>query len=305
MNSLNQELESLWDYFTGAELWLTLGRAGLKIVLILILASVIIKVGKNMVDRIFRNRMKGPLKISERRESTINKLIQNVLSYVVYFTAIVMILDTMTIPIASLLAGAGVVGLAIGFGAQSLVQDVISGFFIIFEDQFGIGDYVLCSEVEGTVLEIGLRTTKIQAWTGELNVIPNGKIDQVTNYSTYNGLAVVDVNVPYESDFVKAEQVIENMASSLQEKYEEIVSIPEVIGVQSLEDSYYVIRVIAETLPVYQWAGARVIRQEIKDNLYSEGIEIPSPRLVMYSRNEEPNGFEIGDHARRTERGNE
>src|SRR5699024_6824809 len=259
-------------------LWLTLGRAGLKIVLILILASVIIKVGKNMVDRIFRNRMKGPLKISERRESTINKLIQNVLSYVVYFTAIVMILDTMTIPIASLLAGAGVVGLAIGFGAQSLVQDMISGFFISFEDQFGIGDYVLCSEVEGTVLEIGLRTTKIQAWTGELNVIPNGKIDQVTNYSTYNGLEVVDVNVPYESDFVKAEQVIENMASSLQEKYEEIVSIPEVIGVQSLEDSYYVIRVIAETLPVYQWAGARVIRQEIKDNLYSEGIAIPSPQ---------------------------
>src|SRR5699024_8154114 len=117
--------------------------------------------------------------LSERRESTINKLIQNILSYVVYFTAIVMILDTMTIPIASLLAGAGVVGLAIGFGAQSLVQDVISGFFIIFEDQFGIGDYVLCSGVEGTVLEIGLRTTKIQAWTGELNVIPNGKIDQV------------------------------------------------------------------------------------------------------------------------------
>src|SRR5699024_9678937 len=83
------------------------------------------------------------------------------------------------------------------------------------------------------------------------------------------------------------------------------VSTPEVIGVQSLEDSYYVIRVIAETLPVYQWAGARVIRQEIKDNLYAEGIEIPSPRLMMYSRNEEPSGVEIGDHKRQAKRSSE
>src|SRR5699024_5251174 len=101
---------------------------------------------------------------------------------------------TLGLPIGSLLAGAGVAGLAIGFGAQNLVRDVISGFFIVFEDQFSIGDYVEVSGAEGTVEEIGLRTTKVQSWTGEQNVIPNGNITQVINYSIHNGLAIVDIN---------------------------------------------------------------------------------------------------------------
>lgn len=293
MDNLNKEVVSLWDYLIGPDFWIMMGKGGLKIIAILILSSFIIRLGRNMAEHIFQGKGKGPLKITQRRESTIKKLIQNIISYVVYFTALIMILGVFNIPVASLLAGAGVLGLAVGFGAQSLVKDVISGFFIIFEDQFGIGDYVLTSGVEGTVEEIGLRTTKIQAWTGELNVIPNGKIDQVTNYSVYNGLAVVDINVPYESDFVEAERIIEKVAKSLPDKYEEIVSVPSVIGVQTLELSHYVIRVIAETLPVYQWAGARVIRQEMKDGLFSAGIEVPSPRLVMYSRNEEPTSMEM------------
>src|SRR5699024_3469987 len=144
---------------------------------------------------------------------------------------------------------------------------------IVFEDQFSVGDYVTVAGVEGTVEEIGLRTTKILSWTGELNVVPNGNITQVTNYSVHNGLAVVDVNIPYESDVEKAELIIEQIAT-----------VPEIIGVQSLETSHFVIRVIAETLPVYQWAGARIIRKEIKQGLYREDIDIPSPRIVVYSR---------------------
>lgn len=293
MEKVQTELLNLWHYIIGPEFWLMMFKGGFKIAFIIILSSFIIKIGRNMTEHIFHGTSKGPLKITQRRESTIKKLIQNIMSYVVYFTALIMILGVFNIPVASLLAGAGVLGLAVGFGAQSLVKDVISGFFIIFEDQFGIGDYVLASGVEGTVEEIGLRTTKIQAWTGELNVVPNGNIDQVTNYSAYNGLAVVDINIPYENDFGEAEQVISRVAKSLPDKYEEIVSVPNVIGVETLELSHYVIRVIAETLPVYQWAGARVIRQEMKDGLFNAGIEIPSPRLVMYSRNEEPNSLEI------------
>lgn len=299
MGKLQTELLKLWEYIIGPEFWIAIGKGGFKIIFILVMASLIIKLGRNMTERIFHTSGKGPLKITQRRESTIKKLIQNIISYVVYFTALIMVLGVFDIPVASLLAGAGVLGLAVGFGAQSLVKDVISGFFIIFEDQFGIGDYVLASGVEGTVEEIGLRTTKIQAWTGELNVVPNGKIDQVTNYSVYNGLAVVDINVPYESNFVEAERVIEEIAKGLPDKYEEIVSVPNVIGVQTLELSHYVIRVIAETLPVYQWAGARVIRQEMKDGLFSAGIEVPSPRLVMYSRNEEPNSLEMNPRSSR------
>src|SRR5690625_2734204 len=111
-----------------------------------------------------------------------------------------MILESLNIKISALLAGAGIAGLAIGFGAQSLVKDIISGFFIIFENQFSVDDYVVVADAEGTVEEIGLRTTKIRSWTGEENVIPNGNITQVINYSVHNGLSVVDVNIPYETD---------------------------------------------------------------------------------------------------------
>ncbi len=291
---VSEQVSNLWSFFTDIKLWITLGNGALKIIVIMVLAALIIKIGKTIVDKVFVNRRHGPFRVSERREVTLKKLIQSVLSYIVYFTAFIMVLDILTIEVAPLLAGAGVAGLAIGFGAQSLVKDVISGFFIIFEDQFSVGDYIATSKVEGTVEEIGLRTTKIKSWTGELNVIPNGNITQVTNYSIYNGLAVVDVNVPYESDIAEAEKIIEAVAKELPDKYEEIISPPRVIGVQTLELSHYVIRIIAETPPVYQWAGARMIRKEMQEELYKAGIEIPAPRLVMYSRNEKPNEMEMG-----------
>lgn len=288
-----KSIEKLWGYLTGPELWESVIHGSLRILLIIILAGVIIRIGKNIIERMFRGRKKNPLRISARREETVKRLIQNALTYVVYFTALVMILGVFSIEIGPLLAGAGIAGLAIGFGAQSLVKDIITGFFIIFEDQFSVGDYVIASGVEGTVEEIGLRTTKIQAYTGELNIIPNGNIEQVINYSIYNGLAIVDINIPYENDYNEAEKVIERVCRELPNKYEEIIDTPEIIGVQTLELSHYVIRIIAESPPVYQWAAARMIRKEMKDQLYTAGIEIPSPRLVMYSRNEEPNGLEM------------
>ncbi|HLR68766.1 mechanosensitive ion channel family protein [Virgibacillus alimentarius] len=293
MGAVNNQFMKLWDYITGPELWATLSKGFIKIVIIIILAKLVIKIGKKITEQIFQSKQRGPIRITARREATLKKLIQNMISYIIYFMALVMILDTLTIKIGPLLAGAGVAGLAIGFGAQNLVRDIISGFFIIFEDQFSVGDYVFTSGVEGTVEEIGLRTTKIQSWTGEQNVIPNGSITQVTNYSIHNGLAVVDINIPYESDIETAEKVIERVVGELPDKYEEIVTIPEILGVQTLELSHYVIRVVAETLPVYQWAGARMIRKEVKEALYNEGIEIPSPRLVMYSRNENATGLEM------------
>lgn len=283
------------EYFTEPELWITLGGALLKILLIILLANIVIRLGKGIIKRVFSEKKRSALKITERREHTLNKLMQSVLTYVVYFIAFIMILETLSLPVTSVLAGAGVAGIAVGFGAQNLVKDIITGFFIIFEDQFSVGDYIIASGAEGTVEEIGLRTTKIKSWTGELNVIPNGNIEQVTNYSTYNGLAVVDINIPYENDIELAEGIIEKIIATIPEKYEEIVSTPVIHGVQTLETSHYVIRVIAETFPVYQWSGARAIRKEVKEHLYKEGIDIPSPRVVMYSRNEHPTALEINE----------
>ena len=114
----------------------------IKIVFIILLSIIVVKVGKSVISRIFKVKLKGPLRHTERRETTLVKLLQNTLSYVVYFSAILAILSEFTIDVKGILAGAGVLGLAVGFGAQSLVKDIITGFFIIFEDQFSVGDYV-------------------------------------------------------------------------------------------------------------------------------------------------------------------
>ncbi|CDO04840.1 mechanosensitive ion channel protein MscS [Oceanobacillus picturae] len=279
--------EDTWDYLKGPDLWLLIGERVFKVILIIVLALIVVRVTRKVVDRLFKKREKGPIRITERRENTLKKLIKNVVAYIVYFVAIIMILDNVFgFQVGALLAGAGVAGLAIGFGAQNLVRDIISGFFIIFEDQFSVGDYVGVAGIEGTVEEIGLRTTKVLSWTGELNVLPNGNVTQVINYSVHNGLSIVDVNIPYESNVNDAENAINNIVATLPDKYDFIVGVPEIIGVQNLDVSHFTIRIIADTLPGFQWAGERNIRKEIQNQLYNAGIEIPAPRIVMYSGND-------------------
>ncbi|WP_404456871.1 mechanosensitive ion channel family protein [Oceanobacillus kapialis] len=285
--NIEERLQNSWEYLTGPGLWITIGEGVLRIVLIIILALIIVRVTRNLVDRLFKRRESGPIRITERRENTLKKLIKNVVAYIVYFIAIIMVLDNVLgFNVGALLAGAGVAGLAIGFGAQNLVRDIISGFFIIFEDQFSVGDYVGVAGIEGTVEEIGLRTTKVLSWTGELHVLPNGNVTQVINYSVHNGLSIVDVNIPYESNVNDAEKAINEIVATLPDKYDFIVGVPEIIGVQNLDVSHFSIRVIADTLPGFQWAGERNIRKELQDKLYKEGIEIPAPRIVMYSGDE-------------------
>ncbi|SDJ56228.1 small conductance mechanosensitive channel [Salimicrobium halophilum] len=285
------------DAVLGPELWSQIGLVAFKIFFILILAGVIIKVGNKVIDRFYSRRVKGPFRISERRETTLTKLTKNTLTYIVYFTAFVMILEAFDINIGALLAGAGIAGLAIGFGAQNLVRDIISGFFIIFEDQFSVGDFIGTAGVEGFVIEIGLRTSKVKSWGGEIHIIPNGNITQVTNYSVDNSAAIVDVSVAYESDIEKAEQVILELLKELEERYEEIVAPPELLGIVSLGASDISMRIFAETLPMEHWNIGRVIRKEVKLRLDQEGIEIPFPRIVMYSR-EEAGGAENGEGIR-------
>lgn len=154
-------MERYWEKLTSDKLWENVIDTSIEIVLILLASWIAVRMGKKLIKKLFLIRMRSPLNHSERRQRTISRLLQSVISYVVYFSAIIAILSSLNIKVAGLLAGAGIVGLAIGFGAQSLVKDVITGFFIIFEDQFGVGDYIKINGAEGTVVEIGLRTTKI------------------------------------------------------------------------------------------------------------------------------------------------
>ncbi|TDL79311.1 mechanosensitive ion channel family protein [Peribacillus frigoritolerans] len=269
------------------DLWLDFGLGLLKIIGIMILATILIRVGNVVIGKIFMLRTKSPLRISERRENTLVKLLDNVLTYLVYFVALLMILETLSFDVKALLAGAGIVGLAVGFGAQNLVRDIITGFFIIFEDQFSVGDMIRVGQFEGTVEEIGLRTTKIKSWTGEINILPNGNITEVTNFSVNNSVAFVDVSIAYEGDIPKAERVIEDLLLELPDKYEEMVAPPELLGVQNLGPSEVVLRVVSEVLPMKHFHISRVLRKEIKMRLDEHGIEIPFPRMVMYTRQDE------------------
>jgi small conductance mechanosensitive channel len=277
----------IYDYITNGDLWITLGQGLLRIVLIMIVSTVLIRVGKLAISKVFLFRGKAPIRISERRENTLSKLLENILTYVVYFITIIMILEALSINVGALLAGAGIVGLAVGFGAQSLVKDIITGFFIIFEDQFSVGDHIRVANFEGTVEEIGLRTTKIKNWTGELHILPNGSINEVTNFSIHNSMAVVDVSISFETDIPEAERVIRELLAEIPDKYEDIVNPPELLGIQNLGASEVILRVVCEVEPMRHFHIARMLRKDIKIRLDEHGIEIPYPRMIMYNRKEE------------------
>ncbi|MFT9598744.1 mechanosensitive ion channel family protein [Mesobacillus sp.] len=276
------------------DLWFAIGESVLKIIAILVITGLFIRIGKIAIRNFFKVRTRGPLRITERREATLMKLLENVLTYVVYFIAIMSILAAMAIDVKAMLAGAGIVGLAVGFGAQSLVKDIITGFFIIFEDQFSVGDYVRIGQFEGTVEEIGLRTTKIKSFTGEINILPNGSIVEVTNFSLYNSVAVLDIGIAYEGDIEYAEKVLQEYLDTTTEKYPELVKTPELLGVQQFGASEVVMRIVAETLPMKHWYIGRQLRKDIKLLLDQHGIEIPFPRMVMYSRQEGGEQKEFG-----------
>lgn len=268
-------------------MWLNVGFVFVKVILIVIAAFIVVKVAKALIRKTFSVRIKGPLKYNERRQQTMSKLLENVVAYVVYFMAIIAVLSAFTIDITGLIAGAGVLGLAIGFGAQNLVRDVITGFFIIFEDQFSVGDYVRIGQAEGTVEEIGLRTTKVKGFTGELFIFPNGNVTDVVNFSIHNSIAVVDINISYESDMAKVEQLIQEFLEDIQDKYEQIIKPPELLGVQNLTTTEVVMRIIAETLPMQHFAVSRGLRRDLKEYLDKQGVEIPYPRMVMVQRSPE------------------
>ena len=289
MSPIEKMTNGMIDKISNEETWITIGEGIFKVIAILIVTSILIRIGKLAIRNIFKVRTPSRLRISERREATLLKLLENMLTYVAFFVAAIMILSVLTIDVKALLAGAGIVGLAVGFGAQSLVKDIITGFFIIFEDQFSVGDYIRIDQFEGTVEEIGLRTTKIKNWTGEVHILPNGSIMQVTNFSLNNSVAFVDVSIAYEGDIVKVEQVLQELFEKLPEKYEDMVKPPEILGIQNMAAADVMLRVVSETLPMRHFYIARQLRKEIKLCLDEHGIEIPFPRLVMYTRNEQDN----------------
>lgn len=254
----------------------TLGTKVLKIIGILVGAKLAINFGQLVVKQAFDKH-----ETTGRRAQTLEILLHSAITYLVFFMACLMILQVFNVNTSAILASAGILGLAIGFGAQSLVKDVISGFFILFEDQFSVGDYVQIDAVEGTVEEIGLRTCKIRQWTGELNIIPNGGITRVTNYNRGPMLAVITVALAYEEDIDTAIKVLNEECERAYREVEAIIDVPKVLGVNELGLSSVNILIVAPSLPEGHWAVGRELRKRFKCALDRAGIEIPYPKQVI------------------------
>ncbi|NOJ71921.1 mechanosensitive ion channel family protein [Paenibacillus alvei] len=283
--------QGIWNWLTDMATWEMLFVKCIKIVLIILVTRIVIRIVHRMINHAIVKQEKSRINGNPRRLVTVGKLLKNMTSLAMNFIMILVVLSEFNVNLAPLLAGAGVVGLAIGFGAQSLVKDVMTGFFIILEDHFAVGDVIQVGSFQGTVEMIGLRSTRIHSWTGEVHVIPNGSITEVTNYSLNNSIAVVDVSIAYEENVDKAIQVMNQTLEGLPERNENVVKTPQVLGVQTLGPSEVTIRVIAECRPFTQSGVVREINAEMKRALEQEGIEIPYPRLVTYQRTEQGGSY--------------
>jgi len=251
-----------------------------RIVLIIVLAKVVLKVSAGVINNIFL-RQEASQRMDTRKAKTLSALLKSVLRYVVYFLMGISIIDALGAPTSSIIASAGIVGLAVGFGAQHLVRDMLTGFFILFEDQFGVGDYIETFGVAGTVEEVGLRVTKLRDFSGVLHIVPNGAIDKVTNHNRGPLRALVDVRVSYEEDATKVRLLIEEVLAQAAREVPEIVEGPSLLGMAEFTESAIVFRIIARAKSLEQWGVERELRRRIKEMFDREGVKTPYPRRIM------------------------
>ncbi|WP_337844794.1 mechanosensitive ion channel family protein [Thermus sp.] len=219
------------------------------------------------------------------RRKTLRAVAESSLKGVVLVVGGLFLLSNLGLNITALLAGAGVAGLALSFAAQKLIQDFINGFFILLEDQYGVGDIVQINGVGGQVERFNLRLTVLRDLEGRVHLIPNSQVQQVTVLTQEWSRAVVDVGVAYKEDLDRVLGVFRDEVERFHqdpEWQEAFTGAPEVLGVQNLADSAVVIRVLFSTKPARQWAVAREFRRRIKNRLDREGIEIPYPHLKLY-----------------------
>ena len=269
------------------EAWL--GKA-LLIVVILIVLRVAIHLSELIIERTFQVRFRKEEergRTDHRRADTLKKLLKSVVRYVFFFLAAITILDGLGVPIMAVLSAAGILGLAVGFGAQNLVKDIITGFFILFEDQFSVGEYIEIQGIGGVVEEVGLRITKLRDWGGQLHIIPNGSIGLVANYHRGSLRALVEVGVSYQENLDRVLQVLEKVCQGIRNDFPAILTMgPKVIGVTEMDQSKVVVRITAETVPMEQWGIERELRKRIKEAFEQEGIKRPYTQEVIIKKDE-------------------
>lgn len=277
----------LFGLFSKEALWSYAGIA-VKIMIVVILVLLIRQIACHLIDKLFRNRLTMTLSkndavaLEEKRLHTLSKLFKSIVSYVLYFIGIITCLDMIGFSVTTIIAGAGVVSLAVAFGAQSIVQDLMSGIFIVLEDQYAVGEYVQIDTVQGQVKEIGMKTTKVQTVDGHLMIIANGSIGKVINYSRAAQRGFVDVGIAYEENLEHAIAVMQQACDKVAQQYQDdLEEQPNVVGAIALADSAVTVRA---TFTAWNWKQLpieRELRKEIKTALEAANVEISYPKIQL------------------------
>lgn len=245
-------------------------------ILIIIVSMLVLKLSKIFFKSI--GKKPGP---HQKRKRTIAKVSASIVRYFVGILTILIILALWGVNVMPALAGLGILGLVIGLGAQKFINDLIAGFFIIFEQHFDVGDKIEVSGFKGEVTDIGLKTTRIRNWKGEIRILSNGEISSLINFSRNPSIAEVEVGIAYEENIKHVSEILKSNLVSLKNEFPQILEDPQVLGVSRLDSSSVVLRVICKTENETHYAVERAMRQRVKEILNENNIEIPFPQIVL------------------------
>ena len=273
--------------FLDGERWLTILGSSTRIILILVLTWFIIK----LVDKANRRWIKHYEHLPDihprrQRSFTVSTLLGSVARYSLWPLALIMVLSELSLDVTALLATAGIAGIALGFGAQTLVQDFISGIFLLFDDTIHVGDFVSLSGHEGTVEYIGVRLIKIRKFNGELLMVPAGELRTFGNRSIDYMRVIVNVGLAYEQNLEDILPVMQRVADEWAEEHQDILheEVPQVQAVTELAESSVNARIIVQVTPGEQFEAERNLRKRLKAEFDKLGIEIPFPRRTVYMK---------------------
>ncbi len=266
-------------------------EAGLRILLIALVAYVAIKAlrfGLRKLERVlltWREREDKERVANEKRVKTLTGLLQTIALTLVWVVGIVMSLDQIGLDITPILAGAGIVGLAVGFGAQNLVRDIINGFFVILENQVRVGDVAIVNGTGGLVEAISFRTITLRDLSGTVHIFPHGTVTTLANMTKGWSAYVMNIGVAYKEDTDRVAEIMREVGKDLQQDEQmgrKILEPIEVLGVDAFEESEVVIKARIKTLPIEQWGVGREYRRRLKKAFDRENIEIPFPHRTLY-----------------------
>ena len=255
------------------------------LVVTLALATYMVNKLKKILARRMVNKTDEPNREVEKRLDTLMSIVRTVIGIVVWAIFIMIFLKKINIDIAPILAGAGIIGLAVGFGAQELVRDFITGFFILLENQIRTGDVAIINGTGGLVEKIELRTTTLRDLSGTVHVFQNGKINTISNMTKEWSAMVFDIGVAYKEDISKVMKLMKEVADKMMEEEEykkNILEPMEVFGLDSFGDSALVIKGRIKTKPIQQWTIGREYRKRLKEVFDAHNIEIPFPHQTIY-----------------------